>query len=251
MHSPPGSLLEVNDGVAKWKLRPKNFFYFIIILFIFWHFFVFFYFAYPGLYKQSQIAYSITISVLLFSSLFYSIMVKIGNSTSLLQFQSYPIEQLRFCQRCNSRVPFTAYHCNECKKCRIFYDHHDLLLGTCISKANYQYYIKYILSLLFANLLICCSCFNVIFNFTRDHNYILRVYQEKRSFSLNEATFYVLLFFCIGLFMLPFFGFYLLQLVRILINQRYETTSHFIRAYKKPIFYSYEMSNCCNCCSCC
>ena len=253
--SPESYLDEDEEKSVKCKLKSGYFYYFLLILIYVLQIFVYYFFVFPGLFRESRIAYSVTITVLLFFSLFYSILTKIDDTTSLLPYQKYPIEQLKFCPNCNCRVPIKAYHCNECNKCRIFYDHHNKLLGTCISKANYRYYMRFILSFVFADMLIASACFNAIFNYTKWKSDVLSSYHQMRYLSLNDATFYTILFICIVIFTLPFLGYFLIQAIRIALNQRYETASFLINYYRKPPLYYYEFTDgfnwCCACCTCC
>ena len=253
--SPESFLEDEEEKSIKCKFKSSDLFLFLLILIYFWNFFVYYFFVFPGLYYESRVAYSVTITVLLCFSIFYAILTKIDNISSLLQFQKYPLEQLKYCSYCNCRVPIKAYHCQECNKCRIFYDHHNKLLNICISKANYKHYMKYVLTFFFADFLIICASFNTIYNFTKSKDDVISSYKQMRSISLNVVTFFVLLLVCIIIFIFPFLAYYLIQAIRIILSQKFETTSLLLKYYKKPPFYYYEFSevcnSCCPCFSCC
>ena len=51
-------------------------------------------------------------------------------------------------------MPLRAHHCKICDACQYRFDHHDLLVGTCIGAFNQKYFLLFAL---FASLLSCCN----------------------------------------------------------------------------------------------
>ncbi|ETV94511.1 hypothetical protein H310_11820 [Aphanomyces invadans] len=49
----------------------------------------------------------------------------------------------RFCHTCHVDQPPRAKHCNACNKCVAVFDHHCPLLGTCVGRNNYTFFLAF------------------------------------------------------------------------------------------------------------
>ena len=54
---------------------------------------------------------------------------------------------LKYCKSCKIIRRVRTFHCKYCKKCILKHDHHCFILGICIGKNNYFYFVIYIIFL--------------------------------------------------------------------------------------------------------
>lgn len=56
----------------------------------------------------------------------------------------YRSARVHICSICKTYKPPRAHHCSTCNKCYLKYDHHSLMLDTCIAFHNYKYYFQFL-----------------------------------------------------------------------------------------------------------
>ena len=59
------------------------------------------------------------------------------------------------CKECSSRRPLRTFHCSMCYRCVFRYDHHSLLLNTCIGYSNQIFYGVFLFCSLAMDYLCC------------------------------------------------------------------------------------------------
>lgn len=49
--------------------------------------------------------------------------------------------KLKFCKKCNFTVSIDSYHCKECNKCTLNYDHHWFIIDNCVSNKHFNIFM--------------------------------------------------------------------------------------------------------------
>lgn len=61
-------------------------------------------------------------------------------------YPNYPINYSKICKYCHIWQNSKVSHCSRCQVCHIGFDHYCTWLGSCIHQGNYQYFIRFVIS---------------------------------------------------------------------------------------------------------
>lgn len=90
--------------------------------------------------------------ILLFRSFYLSITVdSVVTDKTIKSIKNY---EVKTCKKCGNKKPKRAHHCRYCHKCIELMDHHCFVLGHCIGKRNYKFFISYIFLVLIDSFLV-------------------------------------------------------------------------------------------------
>ena len=77
-----------------------------------------------------------------------------------------PIEQIRYCEKCDQWKPDRTHHCRACKRCIHRMDHHCPWIDNCVGAKNQKFFILFLFNVFFCCLLVICIEIYVVFQYT-------------------------------------------------------------------------------------
>lgn len=90
------------------------------------------------------------------------------------------------CKKCEIERNNRVRHCSICNKCTILFDHHCLILDSCVGQRNFKYFVSYVLIALFQFLLF------VIIIYFSIKKYYSKILQPIESNDINENEYMIL-----------------------------------------------------------